>query len=194
MTSLLKAALEGEIVEMLDTQSPKPVEDKDIMELKGPLSEVFSKALAKAYARNDPLTDKSGQDATPGDQTALESQANDALAIAQLVNDVQMSNAATPADGNALTVYGVAANDVKPENIVEVSQDLAGRDLDASDFILVMDATNPSVNGTDSGTPDERVEFYGKALEGLAEAYGVKVYPSLEAFAEAWVADKKRGE
>ncbi|SAK59460.1 hypothetical protein AWB81_01849 [Caballeronia arationis] len=182
--SLLKAALEGEFVGQQETPA-QGASDKEMLELKGPLSEVFSQALAQAYARptsNDP----------PEGGVATESQANDALAIAQLVNDVEMAGAATPSDGNSTVVYGVAASDVKPENIVEVSKDLADRDLDEAEFVLVMDATNPSVNGDDSGVPTERIEYLGKALEALAEAYGVKVYPSLEAFAAAWVA-KKRG-
>jgi hypothetical protein len=179
--SLLKAALEGELVAQQEAPA-QGASDKEMLELKGPLSEVFSAALQKAYAR------PTSADA-PQSEVATESQANDALAIAQLVNDVELSNAATPSDGNATTVYGVAANDVKPEDIVEVSQDLSDG---ADNFAIVIDATQPSVNGSDSSVPTERVQYFASALEALAEAYGVKVYPSLEAFAADWVA-KKRG-
>jgi hypothetical protein len=178
--SLLKAALEGELVGQQENPAPQASE-KEMLELKGPLSEVFSQALQKAYAR------PTSSDA-PESGVATESQANDALAIAQLVNDMEMANAATPSDGNSTTVYGVAANDVKPEDIVEVSQDLAEG---ADNFAIVMDATQPSVNGSDSSAPSERVEYFAKALEALAEAYGVKVFPSLEAFAADWVAKKQ---
>ena len=46
MASLLRAALEGEL-------GNPPEDGKELMELKGPLSEVFSQALNQVYARPD---------------------------------------------------------------------------------------------------------------------------------------------
>ena len=89
------------------------------------------------------------------------------------------------------TVYGVSAADVKPEDIVEVSQDLAARGQHGTgpdNYVVVMDATQPSVNGSDSSNPEPRVVELGQALETLVHAWGSKVYPSLEAFAKDWLA------
>ncbi|WP_233875034.1 hypothetical protein [Paraburkholderia adhaesiva] len=225
MASLLRAALEGE-------PGCPPEDDKELMELKGPLSEVFSQALNQVYARPDsPPVDSGAAGASgtgdseepaaqvveqgSGDRTgagdeqphspshapshALESQANDALALAQLINNVEL--ASTDAQSGAAgtiagtTVYGVSAADVKPEDIVEVSQDLAERGQHGAgpeNYVVVMDATQPSVNGSDNSNPEPRVVELGQALETLVHAYGSRVYPSLEAFAKDWMERRQR--
>ncbi|WP_144106686.1 hypothetical protein [Paraburkholderia sp. BCC1886] len=188
MPSLLKVALEGDSAEPFASTSSDAT-DKDMVELKGPLADVFTQVLAKEYARADPAA----APATEG--VATESQANDALAVSELMDNIQLANDTTPAGDGALTVYGVAAADVKPEHIVEVSQDLANRDADdMEDFILVMDATQPSVNSPESSNAEPRFEKLGEALESLVDAYGGHVFHSLEGFAKAYLEDKRAGQ
>jgi hypothetical protein len=209
MASLLRAALEGEL-------GNPPDDGKELMELKGPLSEVFSQALNQVYARPDTpsvepdavdasgaagskepvvrATVHNGTEDTGADSTqsqALESQANDALALAQLINNVELAGTDAQSGGAGTTVYGVSAADVKPEDIVEVSQDLAQRGQHGTgpdNYVVVMDATQPSVNGSDNSNPEPRVVELGQALEALVHAYGSRVYPSLESFAKDWLA------
>jgi hypothetical protein len=125
----------------------------------------------------------------------LESQANDALALAQLINNVELASTEAQSGSPGTTVYGVSAADVKPEDIVEVSQDLAARGQHGSgpdNYVVVMDATQPSVNGSDNSNPEPRVieldTGLASALETLVPAWGSRVYPSLEAFAKDWLA------
>jgi hypothetical protein len=194
MASLLRAALEGQLGSVED-------DSRELIEIKGPLSEVFSQALNEVYARPEASTAEtaneapevaspgatesdaaagsgdgrgSAQDRAPetskalldssgqrgGQSQGLESQANDALALAQLINNVELASADTTPGAAATTVYGVSATDVKPEHIVEVSQDLAelGQHGTGPDnYVVVMDATQPSVNGSDSSNPEPRV-------------------------------------
>ena len=217
MASLLRAALEGEL-------GNPPEDERELMEIKGPLSEVFSQALNQVYARPDappadpadsggvdahgaagatePASRTRALDATKGTTSgaepsqALESQANDALALAQLISNVELTGADTAPGTAGTTVYGVSAAEVKPEHIVEVSQDLAQRNPDVDDYVLVMDATQPSVNGSDSSNPEPRVvgleSGLSSALEALVVAYGSRVYPSLEAFARDWLERRHR--
>jgi hypothetical protein len=173
MTSFLQMALEGELG-TLDTGSGQPEAheegQKELMVLKGPLAEQFSQALAQMYNKNKPVEQ---QEEAAVEGVATESQANDALSLADLAEDVQILGEEDVQDG-ATTVYGVDEADVKPEDVVEVSQEITEFDPENPDFVLVM-------NG-DPAT--ESVNEYAKALEAMCDRAGVQIFPSLEAFAE----------
>lgn len=172
MTSFLQMALEGELG-TLDTGSGQPEAheegQKELMVLKGPLAEQFSQALAQMYDKNKPVEQQQEEAAVEG--VAVESQANDALSLADLAESVQILGEEDVQDG-ATTVYGVDEADVKPEDVVEVSQELTDVDPEEPDFVLVMNGDGASGNE------------YAKALESICERAGVEVFPSLEAFAE----------
>lgn len=191
MTSFLKLALEGELG-TLDTGGGQPEAheqgEKDLMILKGPLAEQFSQALAQMYDKNKSVEQQ--EEATAVEGVAIESQANDALSLADLADSVQILGEDDEQDG-ATTVYGVDANDAKPEDVVEVSQDIDDFDAEDPDFVLVMNGTGASVNGEESGEGAEpQMNEYGKALEALCDRAGVPVYFSLEAYAHAKKAAK----
>jgi hypothetical protein len=193
MTSLLKLALEGELGDLdlgggEKTGGPGPEAnegspEKDLIILKGPLAEQFSMALAKLYGKDNEAHKEDAQTEAM-DTVATESQANDALALQQFASDVQILTEQESTD-NATTIYGVDAMDVKPEDVVEVSQDLDGWDPEEPDFVVVMTADLPSVNGEGGGeNASPEVNQYGKALEAMCLRKGVPLYFSLEAFAE----------
>lgn len=130
----------------------------------GPLSEAFTQALHQSLAR------------TEDGHAALESQSQDDDALRYLANYFSPDD--TPND--AVTIYGISRSEVEAENIVEIAQELADTAAeDREDFVVVLDGTSPDAqNGGDA-------EVKAMAIECLMEAYGCKVYPSLEAFAQA---------
>jgi hypothetical protein len=204
ISSLLKLAIEGLAVESesapasLDTggthtggSGPEAVEggEKDLIILKGPLAEQFSQALAKLYSKTPEVkTEEAQAEAMEG--VAIESQANDALTLQEFADTTQVLGEDEATD-NATTVYGVDAADVKPEDVVEVSQDLADWNAEDEDFVVVMNADEPSVNG-EGGNAEPQVSEYAKALEAMCLRAGVPVYPSLESFAEKRKQDKEK--
>jgi hypothetical protein len=187
--------------------------EKELIVLKGPLAEQFSQALAQIYSKTaeqqtedqqqeDVTTDGSAntpeessaetttEDTSNGtdestDNTALESQANDALTLQDFAENIQLLSEDEASDAST-TVYGVDAKDVKPEDVVEVSQDINEFDPEDPDFVVVMTADLPSDNGQGGGENAEpEINQYGKALEAMCDRAGVPLYFSLEAYAHA---------
>jgi hypothetical protein len=205
MASLLALALEGELGDLdlnVDTggdktggSGPEAVEggEKELIVLKGPLAEQFSQALAKLYNKNaDSKKEDAQEDVAANQKIATESQANDALSFQQFADDFQLLNEQESAD-QATTVYGVDAMDVKPEDVVEVSQELSDWNPEDPDFVVVMSADQPSVNGEGGGeNASPEINQYGKALEAMCLRRGVPLYLSLESFAEKRKADKQK--
>jgi hypothetical protein len=192
MASLLKMALEGELGNPQDVTSGKPTAaeggEKELVELKGPLSLQFAEALAQLY--NKRKSDHEEDTQEEASSTALESQANDALMLQELADNIRILNQDEESD-NSTTIYGVDATDVKPEDVVEVSQDLAQfGEEETPDYVVVMNADLPSVDGQGgvaNAVPE--VNQFGKALEAMCERRGVKVYYSLEQLSEHFKKD-----
>lgn len=155
MRNFLRAALEDD----------KPDERPVIVT--GPLSDAFTQALQQSLAKNE-----------DGQQAALESQSQDDDALRSLANYFAPE---TDVD-NSVTIYGVSRTEVEDENIVEISQELAETSAEQRDnFVVVIDGTvNDGANGEGSDTEQKIM-----AIESLVKAYGCKVYPSLEAYAQS---------
>lgn len=157
MKSLLRRALENE----------KPDEERPVV-ISGPLSDAFTQALNTEYAKNQDGENK----------VATESQAMDDHAMKQLA---QMIAPATPEQTDAVRVYGVSRTDIEDQDIIDITEELVNTPADQrDDFVVVMDGTEDGGSGAGS-----EVEQRWMALEGLMKAYRCKVYPSLEAFAQA---------
>lgn len=188
MASLLFMALEGELgnPQVNTTGSPTAVEqgEKELVELKGPLSIQFSQALAQIFNKRQSQHEMDAQEeAADPNAVAVESQANDALMMQELADNVRIMTDNDSSD-NSTTVYGVDAADVKPEDVVEVSQDLSAFDEEDPDYVVVMNADLPSDNGQGGGeNAKPELNAYGRALEALCESRGVKVFYSVKALA-----------
>lgn len=148
--------------------------DKTIV-MKGPLAEIYGQALAVAMAKEDPNAEAPAPEA----EAALESQQMDVAELQKLAG--AMANDAAPTS-NFQTVYGVARDEMDEDTIVDVTTQLATQP-DLSEFVLVIDSTSPSGNGTSAQEPQERIEEIGAALECMVTAHGGKVFTSLRSFA-----------
>jgi hypothetical protein len=168
--------------------------------MKGPLAETYTQALDLAYSKVDPAT---GQPI--GMLIAGEENLNDTSTVGtpvtpvpaspcleyqqqetQLLNDLRdnLAPASGTGDGETfLTIYGVDKEDIKPENLIEITE-LAADPNVADKLIVVADATQPSADGRASKGTDKVVNL-SKALEAITEAFNIKLYPSLIAAAKA---------
>ena len=144
-------------------------EDKGIV-IKGPLSDEFTDALNKEYAKEPEETG-----------AAMESAAIDTMMMQQLAKSMNIQNN-SPTD-SFQTVYGVSKDEVTQDTIVEVASELSAQQ-DTRDFILIIDGTTPGDNGDSNSAPIERLEILNSALECLVIAHGGKVYSSLTQYAK----------
>lgn len=154
MAKLLRVALLGD---------KDPNDNEPMVEMQGPLAEVFRKALNVAYANPDPITNK----------PVLESQAQDAQ-IAKMVADalqIEEDRGLQP-----ITVYGVSRTDATGEDLVAVAQNIAPDNQDGI-FVLVTDMTQPGPNGEVGGGGESAISL---AMESMVQALGGHVVHSLE--------------
>lgn len=168
MARLLRKALEN------SDSSPDPATQASII-MKGPLADVYSKALQVAFDKENP--------AIPEDDTVkavLESQQID-VAIMEKMAKLMGANEPPPTD-NFQTVYGVSKDGITDEVIVDVTNELVsqatatGNRDRSDDFVLIVDATLPG------GEVAEKFEPLATALETMVQAHGGKVYHSLSEY------------
>lgn len=167
MMKLLRRALE-------DANSSDDNEQTIVM--KGPLADVYTKALDVAYAKDNP----DAQQPEPEAVAAMESQQMD-VAIMQKLQAALAAGSAPPTD-NFQTVYGVSRDELNDDVVVDVTSELAEQP-ENSEFVLVVDATTPGANGEGASAPVERLEEISAALECMVMAHGGKVYSSLKDYA-----------
>jgi len=174
---LMRLVLEG-------INDPETLRDKTVV-MDGPLGEVFTKALAVAYAKT-PLD----QNPNAGEAiVAVESQVNDSIMQEAVIRTLSKSDV-TDTNKPGTTIYGVCKEKVGPQDIINVAtkisalQENTQRDFDEQ-YILVIDATKPQ---QDTGETHTEIVDLNKAeqnnvataLETMAIAFGVKVTHSLE--------------
>ncbi len=154
--------------------------------MKGPLSEVYTKALKIAYAK-DPDTgiteieQKEHKEKEAGTVEALESSAIDvAIANAVAANSSQV----TPTD-SFQTVYGVAKDYVNDDTLLDISKEL-NNCPENSEFILIIDGTQAGPDSQVSSIPQERMVQIQSAIECLVDVYKGKIFHSLEEFKESF--------
>jgi hypothetical protein len=193
MGNLLRQALASEDYEA----SPNPAEQASII-MKGPLAEVYTKALAIAYSKDQPLEQeekKEAQDVLPEPDEQVNAVVESLPAMESLQMDsVLMKNMAklvNPANGDAQAppasmVYTVSKRGVDEPTVIEVANELSAVPDDRrGDYILIIDATTPSANGQQSSAPEERMARLGATLESLVESFGGRVYHSLGEYLQA---------
>lgn len=177
-----------------DSENGKTADNLTVL-MKGPLSDAYTQALAMAYSKVDPNTQQpvgnvvENNDVvvspvnTPAKPTtpALESEQQETQLLSDLRESIASPEESLPEQ--YMTIYGVNKEAVTPEVIVEVTQ-LAANAKDPANVVLVIDSCGPGPNSNDTNLPKEKYELLGTALESIAEAYGIKTYPSLLAYAK----------
>lgn len=154
-------------------------EDKTIV-MKGPLAEVYTKALDVAYAKPDTVTNEVALESmtTLGFKVSLETQQMDMNTVHKLV---EMLSPDEEEGSDEMTVYGVGKDDITPEIVVEIGQELADakKDNNTNDFILVVDGAS-----TPDGSTEQRYIDLPAALESMVTNFGGRVFHNLADFAK----------
>lgn len=170
MAHLLRKALEN------SDSSPDPEQQASII-MKGPLAEVYSKALQAAYDKDNPVIPLEDDV-----KAVMESQQIDVAIMEKIAKMVTAQKDIAPTD-NFQTVYGVSKDGVTDEVVVDVTNELVnqatqtGNSSRDDDFVLIIDGTLPG------GEVAEKYEMLGTALEAVACAYGKRVFHSFEEYA-----------
>ena len=147
--------------------------------IKGPLSDAFTKSLNDLYSK----APKEGED-----NVATESQANDAIAMQTLAKAIQ--DELNPPEPNSPIVFAVDSLNVNNNDVMALTQDMIDQDPNSElNYALVIDTTQESVQAGTGEAPEKFVDLgevnpLSSALESIAKAHGVKVYRSLEAYAQ----------
>jgi hypothetical protein len=158
----LRSALEDSTVEATG-------DDTHIV-IKGPLAEIYGRALNVMYAKPDPLTD----------EVIMESMAQDAQYM-QKVIDAIAEQTEEVENTELTTVYGVAKSEITDQTIVDITRELSTPVAKApTDFVLIIDGTQPGANSELSGVPQERL----MVLEHMVLAHKGRVFGSLLEYAK----------
>lgn len=182
----------------LALEATAPEAAQPVIEMRGPLAEVFRKALDVAYAKKDTVTgedtvgQEEGKTAVPagekveGAVVATESQANDALLLAHMHSLLveHGADAGDEEDGSpsaVLTVYGVSEGDLSQDTVVDITKELANK-APERDFVMILDSSQGD-GGSNHGT-DERFVRLESALEQMVLAHGGRIYHSLTEFGQ----------
>jgi uncharacterized Ntn-hydrolase superfamily protein len=197
--SLLRLRLAVEAYDAPQDTIPNDGVNQTIV-MKGPLSDIYTKALNIAYAKKDKLTGevepveetnivqdtKVGGAMPPANNilqdpvaienlvSALESQAIDAALMEKLSRTLNDASDDAPPTDSFQTVYGVSRDDLNEEDLVSIAKDVSTQPESTSEYIVVIDRT-----GCSSDDP-EQVMKLSSAIESLIDAFGGKVFSSLE--------------
>lgn len=177
--SLLRQALAKPVLEDYEA-SPNPNEEAAIL-MKGPLADIYTRALNVAYAKK-PLGEEEGEEPAPPleaeefvgsastaarntptwEQAALESVQIDKVLLehmAKLIKPEGEIAAGQPVQ----TVFAVSKADVKPQTVIDVSRAVDKKSDDNGAysrdpwFFLIIDATVPGPNSQAVGNPEYTV-------------------------------------
>lgn len=153
-------------------------EEANMITMKGPLAEVYSEALQKIYAKQQ----GTNIDETMDNKVVLESQEMDAEVLGRISRMIS-TGSDIGTDDNSDVAYSISKSDIDNDVIVDLTSELVNhKKKDTGEFFLIVDATMPSSNGEAYSKPMERPTVLLNAVESLAEAFGVKCFPSLESF------------
>ena len=147
MKSIFKRALEGERID-------------ETISVKGPLGEAMTQALNIAYAKTDPVT---GELTTDG--TALESQAQEVAVMQKLINAVNNDDA--PADN--VEIYAIGEQEVTPETVVDVVNDMA--DSKADEYVVIADAAAPQNEDGTGATPEDVIDITEEEVVAIESGF-----------------------
>lgn len=162
--SLLRKALEGELetppTTVAEPAAPAPTEGNQpnnteaAVVMTGPLGQVYTQALAIAFAKPEV-----NERVETTDVTAMESQANDAIMAAGAIHAVTGADADVIDNPEAL-IYGVSAQKLDEQTVIDVAKQMAEFELEQpEEFIVVVDATDMAQNADNQvNDPTEQLD------------------------------------
>lgn len=133
---LLRQALED-----YEGNTPTGSNTQQEVVMQGPLSEIYTKALGALYAKTDPLEEPSLSLKQVEVKPSLESQANDALMVGEIMRNM-MRNDTVPEPNAGTTIYGVSEAEITDGTIAEVATSLSAIEKPDEQFVLVIDGTD----------------------------------------------------
>ena len=163
--------------------------------MKGPLSQTFTEALNKLYAKDDPLTGNLMSGYTVGNDEGVVA-AVDNSRVVTATEGVFMSDPAvleamqgrgiTPINKDTLVVYGVDGERIDADDLKEVAK--LGVNIDSPNKMVVVIETSEG-SGRDVANRHVEAELdhynsnkYCSALETLCDSFGVRVYKGFNSF------------
>lgn len=194
MKNLYSMALEGRLE--VERQAANPIQRTVVVT--GPLSEQFTQELARQYAKVDPVTGTAQEPDVS--RVATESQAQDVTIMQNLV--ANLSRQAEPSDDTVeqdpVTIHGVSEAELTPEDVIDVTSELAARE-NPREFVVIVQSDDQTSNANIETAPAEAVvevepaiserqaerKSTRAALESIVKKFGGSIYPSLEAFCKA---------
>lgn len=160
----------------LESYIPQP-ENKDTIELKGPLSGAYSQALNEVFKRASPGHDPDERDV----QVSEESAANDELMLRELARSLTSSQPDTPTSNTVL--YGVSRSEVSPADVVNVSRHY--EEHPDVPLVVIVDGTDAGPNSPDDSEPMVKLKHLTTAMESISVASGGGLYHSLLDYAKS---------
>lgn len=136
--------------------------------IKGPMGNAFTEALIQEFKKADGTEEDN--------KAALESQEIDHSAMSKVA--ALLTTPDVPQNESSLQIYGLSEAEINDEDIVNVANDMSSLPLDNRDNYVIVMQESPD------GSLEESAKELSGAMESLAKAFRVKVYPSLEAFAK----------
>lgn len=160
--TLIKALEEAQVLE--NTQPEK--KEEVVVEMTGPLSEVYSNALAAVLNKNT-------------EEIALETQAIDATITSAFVELLGRDDEVKP----NVEIFGVSPTAATAEDVKEITTKVANADKENESLIIVLDGSNPleSPQETLVNICEESIKGnrFGAAIEALAVSNDVPVMYSI---------------
>lgn len=150
MSKVMRIALEG-------------VREPEAIVMKGPLGQAMTGALNVAYAKTDPVTGEATVDGA-----ALESQAQDVTVMSKLINAVNTTDDEDVKNG--VEIYAVTEDDIEPETVVDVVNDMD--QSKAGEYVVIADASAPQNEDGTGEVADDVVDLDAEevvAIESLME-------------------------
>lgn len=200
MKNIYAMALEGRTE--VEREAIEPTQRTVV--IAGPLSEQFTQELARQYAKTDPVTGNAQEpDSAPAEKIAVESQAQEVTIMQNLVSNLSRGVAepdkgALNPEGGKITIYGVDEAEITPEDVVDVTGELAEQE-NPRDFVVIIKPEDETSNANTETAPVAEVaevepagaerqaarKATRAALESIVKKFGGSIYTSLESFCKA---------
>ena len=145
----------------VSTDLPKEEPKELPIVVNGPLSEVYTQALNQIYAKTDEATGEALL------KPALETQANDASAVAALVGELTTNPTSYIYDIPHTYVYATRRDLITPNSLDDLQSNIDDFESDkgAVRYVLVNDSTNPDQQVIDR--PIGEIINIGRTLEAM---------------------------
>lgn len=183
-----KPALEAEAIVGMAKNN---INDDKLLVMKGPLSEIFTKALNIVCAKQDNATGEYVMESAAIDTVLLKKRQQMMMDAVQPSTDqpaVVVTDIPTASEKSTYTVHGVNPIKIEPEDVVKIKSEVECLSEEEKErYIVVMDNCQPSTNSPHaSASAKPYATALANALESFCEYHGVKVHKRLSTALEAF--------